>query len=98
MEEKNAHVFLVQRTTFSRLVQESLIKKRRLTKVDLMYLASIFYSEAELLRRDYKSKRTVDSGLKTLAQNYLRTSKHKQLVWQKKINCFVEDGCLVIKD
>lgn len=90
------------RTFFSQLVETKLIEKGFLTKDDLRFLASISYTEAELLRMDTHSKRfnkvpKAASGLATLVRTFFNHLKTQPRRWFQDINGAVENDRLVIK-
>lgn len=88
---------------FSKSVESKLLEKKRLTREELRYMISISYTDAELLRRDTRSKRfkrrpKVSVGINQMLCDFISDLKRKPKAWFKKINGSVEDGCLVIKD
>lgn len=90
------------RSFFSQIVEAKLIEKGFLTKGDLRNLASISFTEAELLRRDSRSKRfkrplKVCGGLNNLVNGFFYDLKTRPKLWFRKINGGVEKDCLVIK-
>lgn len=91
-----------KRTVFSQIVESKLIEKGFLTKETLLYLASISFTEAELMRKDTHSRRIkkpsrASLGLKEFIRGFFCNLKNRPPLWFKKINGMVEGGRLVIK-
>jgi hypothetical protein len=91
-----------KRTIFSQIVESKLIEAGSLTKNELLHLASISFTQAELMRKDTHSRRVKKPsraavGLQIFIRGFLSDLKNRPSIWFQKINGAVEDGRLVIK-